>query len=88
MPFSSSGLVTRLFCNAHPLASVLPVSRAINNQQLWVVLAWISLKSLSCRQEACGPHRPSRPTELQEWKFHDLAGFEKCVRHSARQPHL
>lgn len=39
MSFGSFGLVTRLFCNAQPLASVLPVSCAINNQQLWVVLA-------------------------------------------------
>lgn len=49
MSFGSSGLVTRLFCNALPLALVLPVSRAINNQQLWAVLAWMSTESLSSR---------------------------------------
>lgn len=49
MSFGSFGLVTRLFCNAYPLALVLPVSRAINNQQLWVVLAWMSTELLSSR---------------------------------------
>ncbi|CAI9161884.1 unnamed protein product [Rangifer tarandus platyrhynchus] len=77
MPFGSSELVTGLFCNAHPLALVLPVSCAINNQQLWAVLAWICPKSLSSRQKVSGPHRPSRST--QGWKCCDLAGFENCV---------
>lgn len=79
MPFGSSELVTRLFCNAHPLASVLPVSCAINDQQLWVVLAWMCPKLLSSRQKASRPHRPSR--SRQGRTFHDLAGFESCVCH-------
>ena len=77
MPFGSSELVTRLFCNAHPLALVLPVSCAVNNQQLWAVLVWMCPKSLSSRQKVSGPHRPSRST--QGWKCYDLAGFENCV---------
>lgn len=58
MSFGSSGLVTRLFCNAEPLVSVLPVSCAINNQQLWVVL-------VCCLQNHCLPDkRPLGPTDL------------------------
>lgn len=55
MSFGNSGLVNRWFCNAYPLALVLPVSRAINNQQLWVVLVWMSTKSLSSGREASAP---------------------------------
>lgn len=69
MPSGSSGLVTRLFCNAHLLASVLPVSRAINNQQPWAVLMWMSTQSVSSRQEALA---------LVGWKFM-TSGFRKCV---------
>lgn len=65
MPFGSSELVTRLFCNAHPLALVLPVSCAINNQQLWAVLVWMCPKSLSSRQKVSGPHGPSRSTRVE-----------------------
>lgn len=56
MSFGSSALVTRLFCNAQPLASVLPVSCAINNQQLWVALA-------CCLQNHCPDKRALCPTE-------------------------
>lgn len=76
--FGGSGLVNRWFCNAFPLALVLPVSRAINNQQLWAALVWMSVRSLCSGQEVSGPPRSSRPR--QGWKFHDLAGVRNvCV---------